>query len=267
MTERTPGDEDADGGGGGDTGDTGDAGEREREREHEFSAGEGVEASHEALDLDPPELAVDPDEVDPVDTRVLTDLLDEHHVNDEDVDADELVDVGLSYMGINRHEQAADAFERAARFAEGETAEQEAWVNKGVAHAELEEWDRAADAYRVALNLDAEAFAADAHTNLAYALWQRGETESAYRHAEEAVRADERLPQAWYNLGFMENEQSRHEAAVECLDNAIRLGFRQADVYEEKARALDELGREEEAQAAAEQAEEVRERTEEDLVR
>jgi tetratricopeptide (TPR) repeat protein len=264
MTERTPGDGDADG----DAGSDGDAGEHggDGDRRHEFSAGEGFEAPHEGMDLDPPELAVDPDEVDPVDTRVLTDLLDERHLENEDVDADDLIDVGLSYMGINRHEQAADAFERAARFAGDETAEQEAWVNKGVAHAELEEWDRAVDAYRVALDIEEEAFAADARTNLAYALWQRGETESAYRHAEEAVRADERLPQAWYNLGFMENEQGRHEEAAECLDNAVRLGFRQADVYEEKARALDELGREEEAQAAAEQAEEMRERTEEDLV-
>jgi len=238
----------------------------EDDRPHQFSEGEGFDDPYEGFDIDPPELAVDPDEVDPVDSHVLTDLLDERHVTDQDVDADSLIDVGLNYMGINRHEQAADAFERASFFADDELRKQEAWVNKGVAHAELEEWNEAVDAARAALNRDAEGFAGDAHANLSYALWQRGETEEAYHHAEQAVRQDERLPQAWYNLGFMENEQGRHDEALEALDNAIRLGFKQADVYEEKARALDELGREEEAQEAAEQAEEIQERTEQRLV-
>jgi tetratricopeptide (TPR) repeat protein len=235
--------------------------------DHEFSSGAGFDDPYEGFDLDPPELEVDPDEVDPVDSRVVTDLLDEHHLPSEDVDADGLIDVGLDYMGINRHEQAADTFERAARYADDDATEQEAWVNKGVAHAELEEWDAAIDAHRAALHVAEEgAFAAQAETNLAYALWEFGETSEAYRHAEAAVRLDDRLGQAWYNLGFMENEQARHEEAVECLDNAIRLGFRQADVYEEKSRALDELGREEEAEQAAERADEIRRRREDELV-
>ncbi|WP_336035662.1 tetratricopeptide repeat protein [Halobacterium yunchengense] len=235
--------------------------------DHEFSEGQGFEEPYEGFDLDPPELAVDPDEVDPVDSRVVADTLDERAINDDDVDASELVDVGLSYMGINRHEQAADAFERAARFTDDEDLEQEAWVNKGIAHGELEEWDEAVGAHREALFVAEDGdFEAEAHTNLAYALWEFGEDEEAFYHAEKAVRSDDRLPQAWYNLGFIENERERHEQALDALDNAVRLGFQQADVYEEKRRALEALGREEEAQAVAEQAEDIREAQERDLV-
>jgi tetratricopeptide (TPR) repeat protein len=238
----------------------------QEDHDHPFSDSQGFDDPYEGFDLDP-EIAVDPEAVDPLDSHVLTDLLDERQIPDDEVDADELVEVGLSYMGIQRHEQATEAFERAARFAEDPSVEQEAWTNKGLAHAELEEFDAAVDAHRAALNVDSEAYEAVAETNLAYALWERGEDEAAYRHAESAVRTDERLPQAWYNLGFIEIERARPEQAVEAFENAERLGFRAAELFEEKARALEELDRQEAAQEASARAEAVRERMEQDLVR
>jgi tetratricopeptide (TPR) repeat protein len=240
----------------------------DEEPRHRFSGGQGFDDPYEGFDLDPPELDVDPDEIDPVDSHVVADLLDSGQVPADEVDVDDLIDVGLSYMGINRHDQAADAFERAAQFAsEGSLAAQEAWVNKGVAHAELEEWDAAIGAYRESLFIDEDGeFAAEAQTNLAYALWQSGSTEEAYRHAEEAVRVDERLPHAWYNLGFIEAEMGRHGEALDALENAERLGFRSVELFEEKQRVLEALGREEEAEAAAEEAAAVRDRKEDDLI-
>jgi hypothetical protein len=98
--------------------------DRERD-DHEFSEGQGFSDPYEGFDLDPPELDVDPDKVDPVDSRVVADMLDEQNIPKEAVDAEQLLDVGLSYMGINRHEQATDAFERAARFADDELVAQE----------------------------------------------------------------------------------------------------------------------------------------------
>ncbi|WP_049928076.1 tetratricopeptide repeat protein [Halopiger goleimassiliensis] len=252
------------------------------EREsHQYSSGQGFEDPYEGFDLefelpedgtgDPearrPMLSLSPDEIDPVDTRVLPDLLDEAHVPTEQVDADALIDVGLEYVGINRHEQAADAFERAARFADDPEREQEAWVNKGIAHAELEEWDAAAGAHREALSvLEDGPFAAEAHTNLAYALWERGEDERAFQHAEDAVRANPRLGQAWYNIGFMELERGRPELARECLDNAVRLGYRTVTVHEERARALEELGEDAAAAAERDRAESIREDLEQRMV-
>lgn len=245
-----------------------DGDESEPRDDHRFSEAQGFDDPYEGFDLDPPELEVDPDEVDPVDSRVLADLLDEHHVADDEVDVDSLIDVGLSYMGINRFEQAADAFERAARFApDGSGSAQEAWVNKGVAHAEMEEWDAAISAHQEALFVDEDgAFAAEAETNLAYALWMFGEDEEAFQHAESAVTTDERLPQAWYNLGFIEAERGLHEDALDCLEKAEQLGFRSVELFEEKARVLEALDREDAAQEAAERAEDLRERREDELV-
>ncbi len=237
-------------------------------RPHRFSEGQGFDEDYSDFSLDPPELSVDPTKVDPVDSRVLTDILDQRNIDPEDVDVEKLLDVALSYMQINRFEEATEAFERVARFAgDDEDIAQEAWVNKGAAHGQLEEWDEAIGSYREALKLDDDSeHAATAHTNLAYALWESGQTADALDHAERAVELDPRFPQAWYNRGFFLHERGLNEDAVNAFDNAIRLGMRTPGVHEEKARALEELGRDEEAEQAQQQADDLREQAEAELV-
>jgi len=232
-------------------------------RDHEFSAGQGFSEPYEGFDIDPPSLEVDTDQVDPVDSRVLTDVLDTEQVPSDDVDAEQLLDVGVSYMHINRHEQAADTFERAAHFAEADRIAQEAWTNKGAAHAELEEYDRAIGAYREAIDVDAGTdVTATAETNLAYALWEFGRTEQALEHAERAVELDPRFGEAWYNRGFFLNERGLTEDALNAFDNAVRLGYRTADLLEEKAIALEDMGEFDRAEEVAAEAEELREEAE-----
>jgi tetratricopeptide (TPR) repeat protein len=236
-------------------------------RDHEFSEGQGFDDPYDAFDIDPPELSVDADEVDPADSHALTDLLDEGNVATDAVDAEKLLDVGLEYVQINRHEQATEAFERTARFADDPKIEQEARVNKGVAHAELEEYDAAIGAYREALSIDDDSeHAATAETNLAYALWEFGRTEEALEHAERAVEIDPRFGQAWYNRGFFLNERGLAEDALNAFDNAIRLGYRSADLLEEKAIALERLGEDERAEEVVEEAEQLRAENEQQLM-
>ena len=224
--------------------------------DHEFSSGQGFDDPYEGFDIDPPEFEVDPDQVDPVDSRVLADELDERNIAANEVDADRLLDVGLSYIAINRYEQATDALERAARYADDESVEQEAWTNKGAAHAELEEWDAAIGAYREALDIDDDSeHAATAETDLAFALWNSGRTEQALEHAERAVEVDPRFAQGWYNRGFFLLERGLAEDALNSIDNAIRLGMRNSTILEEKARALEELGEYDRAEEIAEEAE------------
>ena len=235
--------------------------------EHDFSAGQGYDDPYEGFDIDPPEFSVDTGKVDPVDSRVLTDLLDDRNLAADEVDAEELLDVGLSYMRISRYEQATEALERTARFAGDDRIEQEAWTNKGAAHAELEEWDAAIGAYREALSIDDDSeHAATAETDLAFALWESGRTEQALEHAERAVEIDPRFAQGWYNRGFFLLERGLAEDARNAFDNAIRLGFRNADVVEEKARALEELGEYDRAEELAEEADELRQEAEAELL-
>ncbi len=237
------------------------------DRSHEFSRGQGIDDEYAEFTLDPEALTGDPSQIDPVDSHALADLLDEHNISSDQVDVAELIEVGLSYMGIHRFEEATEAFERAARFADEDSLEaQEAWVNKGAAHGQLEEYDQAIGSYQEALRIDDDSeHAASAETNLAYALWEYGRTEEALEHAERAVEIDPRFPQAWYNRGFFLSERGLYEDAVNAFDNALRLGMRNADILEQKAMALEELGEQEAAQAAIEQADELRAAAEEEL--
>ncbi|MFB6178974.1 MAG: tetratricopeptide repeat protein [Halorientalis sp.] len=235
--------------------------------DHDFSEGQGFSEPYEEFDLDPPEFTVDTDKVDPVDSRVVSDLLDERNLASEEVDAEQLLEVGLEYMHINRFEQAADALQRTAQFAEDDRIQQEAWTNKGAAHAQLEEWDMAIGAYQEAIDIDASSdHTATAETNLAYALWESGRSEQALEHAERAVQIDERFAEAWYNRGFFLLERGLAEDALNCFDNAIRLGHRNSQVLEEKAMALEEMGEFDRAEEIAEEAEQLREQAEEDLI-
>lgn len=235
--------------------------------DHRFSEGQGFDDPYEGFDLEPPELSVDPDEVDPVDSRALADLLDERQIPADQVDAEQLLEVGVEYIRINRFEEATEALERAARFASTERIEQESWINKGAAHAELEEYDAAEGAYREALRVNEDSeHAATARTNLAYVLWESGRDEQALEHAERAVEIDDRFPQAWYNRGFLLVERGLAEDALNCFNNAIRLGMRTPGILEEKAQALEQLGEYDEAEELAEEADRLRQRAEAELV-
>ena len=248
------------------------------DRDHRYSEGKGFGDPYEGFDFDPTELTVDldPSKVDPVDSHALPDLLDEGAIPKEAVDAEDLLEVGVAYMGIERFEQATDTFERAARFAEDDRIAQEAWVNKGAAHAELaavaesgenEEWDAAIGAYQEAIHIDDDSeHAATAENNLAYALWEFGKDSEALEHAERAIELDERFAEAWFNRAFFLNERGLAEQALESVENAIRLGYKTAPVLDEKVKALESLGEYDEAEDVAERAEELREQAEEGLV-
>ena len=159
-------------------------------------------------------------------------------------------------MSINRFEEATETFERAAQFAEEDSLDaQEAWVNKGAAHAELEEFDQAIGAYQEALRIDdSSEHAATAETNLAYALWESGRGEQALEHAERAVETDPRFAEAWYNRAVFLNERGNHEDALRSINNAFSLGMRTPRALDEKALALEELGRHEEAEELRQEA-------------
>ncbi|ERG89769.1 MAG: hypothetical protein J07HX5_01941, partial [halophilic archaeon J07HX5] len=99
-----------------------------------------------------------------------------------------------------------------------------------------------------------------------YALWEFGRTEEALEHAERAVEIDPRFGQAWYNRGFFLNERGLAGEALAAFDNAVRLGYRSADLLEEKAIALESVGEDERAEEVAEEAEELRSSNEQTLI-
>jgi len=208
-----------------------------------------------------------------MDDHVLSEFVDAAGIDPEAVDPAALVEVGLAYVAIEEYEQAIDSFGRAVAYADADARVAcEALVNKGVAHAQLGEYDEAIGAYREALRIDDDGeHAAAAETNLAYALWELGDSSGPLDRAERAVELDSRLPQAWYNRGFFLAERGLHEGAVRCFDAAIALGLRDASVRGERERSIafleDAVETETESEPEAEPESEVREVPESDRAR
>ncbi|WP_411964387.1 tetratricopeptide repeat protein [Haloferax sp. YSMS24] len=226
-------------------------------RDHRYSDGDGFGNPYEGFDFDPPELRVNTRLVDPTDDYVLADIVDESQVVPDDVDVPALVEIGLAYVAIEEYEQAVDSFGRAIAYADEDSVEaQEAWVNKGVAHSQLGEYDEAIGAAREALRIDDDNdHAAIAEMNLAYALWELGDSSEPLEHAERAVELDPRHPHAWYNRGYFLAERGQYEEARRCLDVAISLGLRDSSVLGERERTLDRLETAEAERPAAEPSE------------
>ncbi|MDS0242851.1 MULTISPECIES: tetratricopeptide repeat protein [Haloferax] len=208
-------------------------------RRHRYSEGQGFGNPYDGFDLDPPTYRVNGRLVDPADDHALAELVDEAGIDPEAVDPAALVEVGLAYVAVEEYEQAVDSFGRAITYADEDSPTAcEAWVNRGVAHAQLGEYDEAVGAYREALRIDGDGeYAAVAETNLAYALWELGDSSAPLDRADRAVELDPRLPQAWYNRGFFLAERGLHEEAVRCFDAAIALGMRDASVRGERERS------------------------------
>ncbi|MFC7202585.1 tetratricopeptide repeat protein [Haloferax namakaokahaiae] len=219
-------------------------------RKHDYSDGQGFDDPYRGFDLDPPEFRLNGRQIDPADNHVLAEFVDESQVVPDDVDVAALVEIGLTYVELGEYEQAIDSFTRAIVYGEEDSEQvQEALVNKGVAHAQLEEYDEAIGAYRDALRINGDNdHAATAETNLAYAMWEDGDSSHPLEHAERAVELDAHVPHAWYNRGYFLLERGLAEEAVRCFENAITLGMRNRWVYEERARAYELLGEHERAE-------------------
>ncbi len=208
----------------------------------------------------------DPFRIDPTDSHAMTGLLDPEHYRPEDVDLDALFEVRLSYLAVEEYAQASDVIVRITWFAPEDSRESmEAWASRGVAHAQIGEHDEAIGAAFEALRIDGEGrkegesrfpnLAAVAERNLAYALWESGDSSHPLEHAERAAELDTRLPEAWFDLGCYYNERALWEPARGALERALSLGLRQADVHEELARTLDNPDEPVEAEWVAAEAE------------
>jgi len=215
-----------------------------RKEDKSWQKKRGNENQYEGFDLDPKVLTVDidPRYIDPVDSHVLPDLLDESAIPKDLVEVDVLMEIGLSYIMIDKFEQAIDSFSRIIWFTKDKEVLQEAWTNKGMAHSELEEWDEAIGSFKEAIITDEKGkHIATAENNLAFALWEFEKDEEAMEHVERAIEMDERFAEAWYNKGFFLNERGLFDQALYCLNNAIGLGYRSINVLQEKLRSCDGL--------------------------
>jgi CRISPR-associated protein Csy1 len=152
--------------------------------------------------------------------------------------------LGRVRMDRGRVAEALDAFRGAA---EAEPGHARAWNNVGVALESLERFDEATAAFEKSVSLD-PAYAL-AHLNLARLLDAR-DSRRARAHAESALRANPRLPDAWLLLHGLHRRAFAFEPALAAVDHGLRYAPEDARLLNARAELLAHMGKVEESREA-----------------
>jgi predicted O-linked N-acetylglucosamine transferase (SPINDLY family) len=121
----------------------------------------------------------------------------------------------------------------------------EIYVNKGLLHHQLKQYDLALVQFDKALKLNPNL--ADAWSNKGVTLSFLGDTELAILHFEKAINLNESYPEAYANLGICLNDLSQFDKAIIFFDKAIKIKPHFPVAYSNKALALSRLYRSAEA--------------------
>jgi tetratricopeptide (TPR) repeat protein len=120
---------------------------------------------------------------------------------------------------------------------------------EGLAHLEREEYAQAASRLRESLDLVPDRLST--LINLSVALLKLEKLQAAREISIKALALDERLPEAWLNLGLVELQEESPLPAIDCFDKAIACEAAFAEAWMNKGIALRQLGRHQEALSSA----------------
>jgi Tfp pilus assembly protein PilF len=108
--------------------------------------------------------------------------------------------LGLLLLDTQQPELAANSFQRAVSL---DRSYGDAYLNFGIALAEMGRWQEAVPVYREALARPRLAAESIAHQNLGLALFHLGQYREAERELRLAITLDPRMEGAYYNLGLV----------------------------------------------------------------
>ena len=149
--------------------------------------------------------------------------------------------LGIVFLQLGRPEQALAEFQGAVKV---EPDYAEAMLNIGVAHAEVQRWAEAVEAYQRALRSPRLLTPDTAHQNLGVALYNLRRLPEAEEQLRYAIRLEPQLEAAFYHLGLVLVAQDRKDEAKVAFRRARELApnspFGQAAV--ERLKALGEDG-------------------------
>jgi tetratricopeptide (TPR) repeat protein len=109
------------------------------------------------------------------------------------------------------------------------------YVERGLGHLDLENYDQAISDFGIAVQLDPQNV--EAYTNLCAAYKNRGDLNDAIISCNKALRLDPKHAPAYNNLGTAYYDLRKYGPAIENLDEAIRLNPRYAAAHANRCAA------------------------------
>ncbi len=153
---------------------------------------------------------------------------------------------GASYMMTDQYEKAGELLEEASNAPGRRNFRSIIYGTLGDVMQELDSWDRAVDAYNMALRLDRDNH--NALNNYAYFLSVRGERlNEALEMAERAISFEPENAAYLDTIGWIHFKLGNYEEARSYIQKAVDTGDASAEVYEHLGDVYRELGDDENA--------------------
>lgn len=134
-------------------------------------------------------------------------------------DPDELVAEAMQQLENENHTAAVTAVAAALDI---DPEHGQAWYVKGIAHAELKQFDDAIEAYQESVKHAGERAALPLY-NLGNLYQELGKFQRAAQCFQQATEADPTMADAWINLGRILDDSGQHAAAIELYDIALAI--------------------------------------------
>jgi len=163
-----------------------------------------------------------------------------------------LLKKGVVLAGLDRHEEALEAFDKALEI---NLDYADAWSNKGVVLAGLDRYEEALAACDKALEINPDF--ANAWYNKGVDLAGLDRDEEALAAYDKALKINPDFVNAWSNKGAALGRLDRHEEALAAYDKALKINPDYTDAWYNKGAALRHLDRNEEALVAFDKALEI----------
>ena len=159
------------------------------------------------------------------------------------IDIDELIQQGVELQQAGDFAGSLAAF---SKIVEADPTHAQAWYCKGIAHAEIQEFDQAIAAYRLSIEHAGERASMPLY-NLGNLYQELHKPKEALLCFEEATQVDPEMADAWVNMGRIFDDLGSHQTAIECYDVALTLDDEDFVTWSNRGNSLRSLQQHEDA--------------------
>jgi len=164
-------------------------------------------------------------------------------------DADAWVNRGMALAEVDRHLEAIVSYDRALKLSPDDV---DAWANKGNSLQVTGKLDDAIVCYNSAINIDPENLAS--HYGLCESLYHQEQYEESLNFAENALQLDPTLAPAWVFKAISLSQQGHNRHALDAIEKAAVLEPESPETWNNRGEILGLLNRLDEARESFERA-------------
>jgi len=146
--------------------------------------------------------------------------------------------LGIAYDDKEEYDKAIEAYKKAVEI---NPQREEAYNNMGIAHKNKKEYDKAIEAYKKAVEINPQKDEAY-YNNMGNAYGDKKEYDKAIEAYEKAVEINPQREEAYYNMGNSYRNKKEYDKAIEAYKKAVEINPQKDEAYNSMGNAYYSLG-------------------------